>query len=264
MAVYTDVSDEELQRFLADYNIGSLLAYKGIAEGVENSNYLLHTSDGFFILTLYEKRVAEGDLPFFLGLTEHLAARGITCPQPVRAKSGETLGRLVNRPAAIFTFLDGMWIHRPTASHCAALGEALARLHLAGLDFSKTRANALSVEAWRPLYALAVERDPAWIPTEIHIVTTRTGAENVRAKLLSDDPAWFHRLRSDYRLPEIAFLAVGNGELRKGIGRLRLALHCCAQHRDRLIGILVAGPVERLGEHDLDQRRLRGELNRPA
>jgi homoserine kinase type II len=151
MAVYTDVSDVELQQFLAGYNIGSLLAYKGIAEGVENSNYLLHTSDGFFILTLYEKRVAEGDLPFFLNLTEHLAANGITCPQPVRAKSGEALGRLVNRPAAIFTFLDGMWIRRPQAVHCAAVGEALAKLHLAGAGFKMTRPNALSVKGWRAL-----------------------------------------------------------------------------------------------------------------
>ncbi|MBO0751311.1 MAG: homoserine kinase [Bradyrhizobiaceae bacterium] len=151
MAVYTDVSDEELQQFLAGYRIGSLLAYKGIAEGVENSNYLLHTSNGFFILTLYEKRVAAADLPFFLGLTEHLAARGITCPQPVRARNGETLGRLVNRPAAIFTFLDGMWIRRPLVAHCAAVGEAVAKLHLAGADFTMARQNALSVKGWRLL-----------------------------------------------------------------------------------------------------------------
>jgi homoserine kinase type II len=151
MAVYTDVSDVDLQQFLACYDIGALLAYKGIAEGVENSNFLLHTSAGFFILTLYEKRVAEHDLPFFLGLTEHLAVRGITCPQPVRSRNGEALGRLVQRPAAIFTFLDGMWIRRPHAVHCEAVGEALAKLHLAGADFPMTRQNALSVKGWRPL-----------------------------------------------------------------------------------------------------------------
>jgi homoserine kinase type II len=151
MAVYTDVSDEDLQQFLAGYKIGALLAYKGIAEGVENSNFLLHTTDGFFILTLYEKRVAANDLPFFLGLIEHLAARGITCPQPVRSRGGEALGRLVSRPAAIFTFLDGMWIRRPQVVHCAAVGEALAKLHLAGADFPMTRPNALSVKGWRAL-----------------------------------------------------------------------------------------------------------------
>src|SRR5215475_10176831 len=158
MAVYTDVSDEELQQFLAGYNIGTLLAYKGIAEGVENSNFLLHTSDGFFILTLYEKRVAADDLPFFLNLIEHLAARGLTCPQPVRNRGGKALGRLANRPAAIVTFLDGMWIRRPSAAHCGAVGDALAQLHLAGTDFCMTRPNGLSVAGWQPLLNAAGTR----------------------------------------------------------------------------------------------------------
>jgi len=158
MAVYTDVSDEELLQFLAGYNIGSLLSYKGIAEGVENSNFLLHTTDGFFILTLYEKRVAAGDLPFFLNLIEHLASRGLTCPQPVRSRAGEALGRLANRPAAIVTFLDGIGIRRPTVAHCGAVGEALAKLHLAGADFAMTRRNGLSVEGWRPLFDSAGAR----------------------------------------------------------------------------------------------------------
>jgi homoserine kinase type II len=152
MAVYTDVAAEDLAAFLARYDIGDLLAYKGIAEGVENSNFLVHTSRGYFILTLYERRVAANDLPFFLGLMEHLHSRGITCPQPVKNKSGEVLGKVAGRPAAIITFLDGMWIRRPSAAHCAALGEALAKLHLAGLDFGQSRANALSVAGWRPLY----------------------------------------------------------------------------------------------------------------
>ena len=116
MAVYTDVAAEELADFLSGYDIGELLSYKGIAEGVENSNFLLHTSRGYFILTLYEKRVAAGDLPFFLDLMEHLAARGLTCPQPVRSRSGEALGTLARRPAAIVTFLDGVWIRRPNAA----------------------------------------------------------------------------------------------------------------------------------------------------
>jgi homoserine kinase type II len=158
MAVYTDVGVEELAAFLAAYDLGDLLAYKGIAEGVENSNFLLHTSRGYYILTLYEKRVAASDLPFFLGLMEHLAARGLTCPQPVKNRAGETLGRLAGRPAAIVTFLDGMWIRRPSATHCAGLGRALAELHLAGADFSMTRANALSVAGWRALYDTAKDR----------------------------------------------------------------------------------------------------------
>jgi homoserine kinase type II len=158
MAVYTDVAAEDLAPFLADYDIGDLLAYKGIAEGVENSNFLVHTSRGYFILTLYERRVAEGDLPFFLALMEHLASRGITCPQPVKNRSGRTLGKLAGRPAAIVTFLDGMWIRRPSAAHAASLGEALARLHLAGADFAMRRENALSVAGWRHLYETCRER----------------------------------------------------------------------------------------------------------
>src|SRR6476620_1106129 len=151
MAVYTDVSAEDLGRFLAGYDLGELLSYKGIAEGVENSNFLVHTGTGHYILTLYEKRVAAGDVPFFLALMEHLAARGITCPQPVKARGGSTLGTLCGKPAAVVTFLDGMWMRRPDAGHCAAVGEALARMHLAGADFADTRRNALSVAGWRPL-----------------------------------------------------------------------------------------------------------------
>jgi homoserine kinase type II len=153
MAVYTDVGAEELAAFLADYDIGELLSYKGIAEGVENSNFLVHTSGGHFILTLYERRVAAKDLPFFLALMEHLASRGINCPQPVKTRRGQMLGKVAGRPAALVTFLEGMWIRRPSVAHCAALGEALAQLHRAGGDFAATRANALSVEGWRQLYA---------------------------------------------------------------------------------------------------------------
>jgi homoserine kinase type II len=158
MAVYTDVAAEELGQFLAGYDVGELLAYKGIAEGVENSNFLVHTSRGYFILTLYERRVSEKDLPFFLALMEHLAARGITCPQPVKDRRGKVLGKVAGRPAAIVTFLDGMWIRRPSTAHCAALGEALAKLHIAGADFALKRANALSVDGWRRLYDNCADR----------------------------------------------------------------------------------------------------------
>jgi homoserine kinase type II len=158
MAVYTDVAADELAAFLAGYELGDLLSYKGIAEGVENSNFLVHTSRGHYILTLYEKRVAAGDVPFFLALMEHLAARGITCPQPVKNRKGETLGKLCGRLAAVVTFLDGMWIRRPDPRHCSALGEALAKLHLAGADFPKKRKNALSVSGWRPLFEQAASR----------------------------------------------------------------------------------------------------------
>jgi homoserine kinase type II len=158
MAVYTDVAAEELAEFLKGYDIGELLSYKGIAEGVENSNFLLHTTSGYFFLTLYEKRVALSDLPFFLGLMAHLAQHGITCPQPVTTRNGEALGTLAGRPAAIIDFLEGVWPRKPNAAHCAAVGQALAKLHLAGRDFPMTRVNALSVPGWRPLFELAASR----------------------------------------------------------------------------------------------------------
>ena len=158
MAVYTDVAADELAEFLSRYDIGELLSYKGIAEGVENSNFLLHTSSGYFILTLYEKRVARSDLPFFLELMTHLASRGISCPLPVKNKSGEALSTLAGRPAAIISFLEGVWPRKPNAAHCAGVGEVLAKMHLAGSDFPVRRANALSVEGWRPLFEQAASR----------------------------------------------------------------------------------------------------------
>jgi homoserine kinase type II len=152
VAVYTDFSDEEFEAFMAGYDLGPVLSVKGIAEGVENSNYLLATGSGQYILTLYEKRVEPDDLPFFLGLMEHLADRGISCPLPVHDRGGKSLNRLAGRPAAIVTFLSGMWVRRPKAEHCGQVGSALARLHLAGKGFALERRNALSVAGWRPLY----------------------------------------------------------------------------------------------------------------
>ena len=152
MAVYTEVSDDELGVFIAGYEVGALLSYKGIAEGVENTNYLLHTDKGPFFLTLYEKRVAPADLPFFLGLMEHLARAGLT-PTPVRDRQGRLLRELAGKPAALVTFLEGVWLRRPQPAHCRALGRAMAELHLAGQGFALRRANALGVAGWRPLYA---------------------------------------------------------------------------------------------------------------
>jgi homoserine kinase type II len=164
MAVYTEVSDEELTSFIASYGLGELKSFKGIAEGVENTNYILHTSQGSFILTLYEKRVAREDLPFFLGLMEHLAAHGVSCPTPVRDLEGRNLNELAGRPAALVTFLEGFWVRRPTASHCAAVGEALARLHLGGEGFRLKRPNALGLAGWRPLYERFAEKAASVTP----------------------------------------------------------------------------------------------------
>ncbi|MHA6685071.1 homoserine kinase [Mesorhizobium sp. A556] len=158
MAVYTDISEVELTAFLSGYAIGDLLSYKGIAEGVENSNFLLHTSSGAYILTLYEKRVNRDDLPFFIGLMQHLNDKGINCPLPVQRNDGQIIGELAGRPAAIVTFLEGIWTRRPTVEHCREVGKALASMHIAGQDFSLRRPNALSLSGWRPLWNRAADR----------------------------------------------------------------------------------------------------------
>ena len=153
MAVYTQVGDEDLDGFLRDYDIGTLTSFSGIAEGVENSNFLVRTTAGSWILTLYEKRVNPDDLPFFLELMRHLSSRGLSCPTPVAGRDGITLRQLNGRPAAMVTFLEGVWPRRISPEHCRSLGTALARLHLAGAGFGRTRTNALSLDAWRPLLA---------------------------------------------------------------------------------------------------------------
>lgn len=151
MAVYTDIGDDELDRLLERYDIGRAVACKGIAEGVENSNFLLQTESGTFILTLYEKRVDPADLPFFLGLLRHLADRGFPCPLPVAARDGTMLQRAAGRPAAIVSFLTGRWPKKRRPAHAQAVGEVLAWLHLAGADFPLRRANALSLDGWAEL-----------------------------------------------------------------------------------------------------------------
>ncbi|NHN89220.1 homoserine kinase [Acetobacter conturbans] len=155
MAVYTEIEDEELASFLADYDIGRLVAFRGIAEGVENSNFLLRTEKAGqasdFILTLYEKRVNPADLPWFLGLMRHLATEGLSCPLPVTGNDGEALRTLAGRPAAITTFLSGVWPRHVHAEHCGPLGKALAQLHVAGRSYTPQRPNSLGPTAWRPL-----------------------------------------------------------------------------------------------------------------
>ncbi len=152
MAVYTDVRDDELSALLQRYDIGALHSMKGIAEGVENSNFMISTDAGQYFLTLYEKRVDPADLPFFLSLMEHLAGRGVNCPRPVRMASGEMLSTLAGRPCAIVTFLDGISLRRPQPSHCRQVGAALAAIHVAASDFAMRRVNALALAGWRPLF----------------------------------------------------------------------------------------------------------------
>ena len=187
MAVYTEIGDDELRDFIAAYDIGAVLSCKGIAEGVENSNYLLGTERGNFILTLYEKRVSPADLPFFIALMDHLAHQGVACPTPVRAKDGGALRELCGRPAAIVTFLNGMWPRRIDPFHCAEVGAALARLHRAGESFVVTRPNNLGVVGWRSLFRACGERADEVQPGL---------AAELAEELAALETAWPHRLPS--------------------------------------------------------------------
>lgn len=158
MAVYTQVSPEALDDHLLQYDLGDVTSFKGIAGGVENSNYLLSTTKGTYILTLYEARVAAPDLPFFIGLMDHLAAAGFPCPTPIRMRDGEALGELCARPAAIVSFLDGMEVERSDAAHCRMAGATMARLHAAGQGFDITRVNALAPHGWPALIEGNIEQ----------------------------------------------------------------------------------------------------------
>jgi len=153
MAVYTDITDEELSAFLADFDLGQALAFKGIAEGVENSNFLLETEAGRFILTVYEKRARPEDLPYFLNLMTWLAQRGYPSARAIADRKGATLKTLRGKPAALVEFLPGLSVRRPTAAHCREAGEGLAQLHLAGEGYAGRRANDLGQPAWSPLFA---------------------------------------------------------------------------------------------------------------
>jgi len=164
MAVYTDVGDDELAAFLAEYDVGAAVSFKGIAEGVENSNFVVETERGLYILTLYEKRVKAGDLPFFLGLMDHLAANGIRCPVPVKARDGHALRTLAGRPAALVSFLKGVWPRRIAPLHCQLLGGAMAAFHVAGRDYELKRANALALDGWKGLFQAVEARADSVMP----------------------------------------------------------------------------------------------------
>ena len=151
MAVYTQVNDAALADFLSAYDLGTLLSFAGIAEGVENSNFLLRTERANYILTLYEKRVDPQDLPFFIEVMEVLAGSDMSCPLPVPARDGSILQQLAGRPAAVFSFLDGTWSRYPNRKKCAALGRTLASLHLKAAPVTRLRKNALGPAGWRPL-----------------------------------------------------------------------------------------------------------------
>ena len=152
MAVYTQIDEHDLSALLADFDLGAALSCKGIAEGVENSNFMLETQRGRFILTLYERRVREVDLPYFLDLMHWLAGHGFPCPTPMADRSGALLRTVRGRPAALVSFLTGVSVQHPTPAHCREAGAALARLHLAGAGFPGVRENTLGQPTWARLF----------------------------------------------------------------------------------------------------------------
>ena len=151
MAVYTDLSDEDLAALLAEFELGAASAFKGIAEGVSNSNFFLETDAGRFILTIFEKRAAPEDLPFFMDVMEHLAAHDFPAPRPLPAKRSGFLTNVRGKPACLVSFLSGVSPHKPNVAQCRAIGATLARLHAALKDFTGHRANALGPHAWAPM-----------------------------------------------------------------------------------------------------------------
>ncbi len=189
MAVYTQVPAEALADFLTRFEVGEMVAYKGIAEGVENSNYLVDTATSRYILTLYEKRVAAADLGYFLNLMDHLAARGVPAPPAIADREGRQIHELMGRPCCLIAFKSGVSPSRPTAAQAHAAGAALGAMHVAAADFAQTRANDLGPAGWAALLA----RDPARIETlvpgigaAVAAVTTQWPASLPRGTIHAD------------------------------------------------------------------------------
>ena len=164
MAVYTPVPAEALAEFLTRFDVGEVVAHKGIAEGVENSNFMVDTTTSRYFLTLYERRVSVGDLPYFLNLLDHLAARGCAVPRAIADRAGVQIHELMDRPACLIEFLPGVSPSRPTAAQAEAVGAALAAMHVAAADFAQTRANSLGPEGWTALYARGAAGIEALVP----------------------------------------------------------------------------------------------------
>jgi homoserine kinase type II len=152
MAVYTDITDEELAELLAGFDLGAPLSLKGVAEGVENSNFLLETEKGRYFLTVYEKRVRAEDLPFFLGLMSWLAKQGYPCAEPIADRRGQVLQTVRGKPCAIVEFLSGLSARRPSVALCREAGRGLAELHLSVHGFPLSRVNDLGQSSWAPMF----------------------------------------------------------------------------------------------------------------
>lgn len=171
MAVFTDIDTHSVETLLAHYAIGQLVSYHGIAEGVENSNFLLKTTHNTFILTLFERRVEAGDLPYFIYLMTHFSGRGIACPVPIVNKNGVALQTVCGKPALIVSFLEGCSVLRPNAKQCGALGEFLAAFHLSGLDFKGHRNNTMALPVVEKLLLPLISQSAVISPVLPDIIT---------------------------------------------------------------------------------------------
>ena len=161
MAVFTQINEAQLAEFIAAYALPDVTGFKGIAAGVQNSNFIVQTAQEKYILTIYEDTatgVNPDDLPYFLGLMQHLAAQGINCPTPIEQENGALLGQLAGRPAALVSFLSGRGSVTPKPPQCSAVGAALAELHVAGADFTMRRDNRQGPENWRRLFEASQAR----------------------------------------------------------------------------------------------------------
>jgi homoserine kinase type II len=221
MAVYTDITDEELAGLLADFDIGAATSLKGVAEGVENSNFLLETEDGRYFLTVYEKRVREEDLPFFLGLMRHVAGRGFPSATPIADRAGQILKRVRGKPCAIVTFLSGLSVRRPSVAHCREAGRGLANLHLAAEGFELSRENDLGQDAWAPMFA-PLEADAEGLKPGL-ATTIWSDLERLSARWPADLPAGV--IHADY-FPDNVFFAGGQSAAVQFAGAIDFYFAC--------------------------------------
>ena len=177
MSVYTTVTREQLSAWLSDFPVGNLVDFAGIAAGIENTNYLVTTSAGRYILTLFEKLTAR-ELPFYLDLMTHLADRGIPSARPIPNRAGRTLGTLNGKPAALVSFLEGKDLEAPTLAHCDAVGSMLARIHAAGESYRAKMANPRGLPWWQAvtpeILPVLPSEDAALLEAEVHHQSRQT------------------------------------------------------------------------------------------
>lgn len=174
MAVFTEVSFDEAAKFLRFLKLGQLQHLKGAAGGIENTNYFVDTDQGQYVLTLFERLTFE-QLPFYLHLMKHLARRGIPVPDPVADDQGELLHRLNGKPAAVVNKLRGHSELAPTAAHCADVGQMLARMHLAGLDFARQQPNLRALDWWNETVSLVL---PFLTPAQHSLIQSELAYQN--------------------------------------------------------------------------------------